>query len=290
MTRTHHLPPGTVLADRYLLGRVLGEGGFGITYAGRDARSGLRVAVKEYFPRGYAGRNHAVSPAVTCGGGAAGRGFEQGREQFVREARTMAKMDKIPQIVAVRDFFRENNTAYIVMEYVDGATFRELVAQRGGGMSADELLPMVEPLFGALEAMHRQGVIHRDISPDNLMLENGAVRLLDFGCAREPSGGGEAVAIALRRGYSPVEQYQREGQGPWTDVYSLAATMYYCLTGRTPPQALDRICGDELIPPGELGAGLTREQERALLFGMGLRPTRRFRSVREFHAALYQGN
>ena len=287
--QSHHLPPGTVLAGRYLLGRVLGEGGFGITYIGCDTRLELRVAVKEYFPGNHVARNCAASLAVTCYEGVAGRGFEKGRERFIREARTMAKMDKTPQIVAVRDFFQENNTAYIVMEYVDGTTFKELVAQKGGRLSTGELLPMVEPLFGALDTMHQQGLIHRDISPDNLMLENGMVRLLDFGCARESEKGNETMTIVLKQGYSPVEQYQHKGQGPWTDVYSLAATMYYCLTGTTPPQALDRICDDELIPPRKLGADLTREQERALLFGMGLQPTRRFRSVREFYAAMYQG-
>ena len=284
-----HLPPGTLLADRYLLGRVLGEGGFGITYIGWDTRLELRVAVKEYFPGSYAARNCSVSPVAACCDGVAGRGFVKGLERFIREAQTMAKMDKTPQIVAVRDFFQENNTAYIVMEYVDGTTFKELVSQRGGRLSAGELLPMLRPLFGALSAMHSQGLIHRDISPDNLMLENGMVRLLDFGCARESEKGSETMTIMLKRGYSPVEQYQHGGQGPWTDVYSLAATMYYCLTGKTPPQALDRICEDELIPPRELGADLTREQERALLFGMGLRPTRRFRSIQEFYAAMYQG-
>lgn len=289
-SQPHQLPAGTILADRYLLGRVLGEGGFGITYIGCDTRLELRVAVKEYYPVNHVSRNCRVSNAVNCFTGVAGQGYEKGRERFIREARTMARMDKTPQIVAVRDYFQENNTAYIVMEYVDGTTFKELVAQKGGKIPAAELLSMVEPLFGALESMHALGLIHRDISPDNLMLENGMVRLLDFGCARESAAkGSETMTIVLKQGYSPVEQYQHKGQGPWTDVYSLAATMYYCLTGVTPPQALDRICDDELVPPRKLGADLTKAQELSLLFGMGLQPTRRFRSVREFYASLYQG-
>ncbi len=289
-SQPHQLPAGTILAGRYLLGRVLGEGGFGITYIGCDTRLELRIAVKEYYPVNHVSRNCRVSNAVNCFSGIAGQGYEKGRERFIREARTMARMDKTPQIVAVRDYFQENNTAYIVMEYVDGTTFKELVAQKGGKIPASELLPMVEPLFRALESMHALGLIHRDISPDNLMLENGMVRLLDFGCARESAArGSETMTIVLKQGYSPVEQYQHKGQGPWTDVYSLAATMYYCLTGVTPPQALDRICEDELVPPRKLGADLTEAQEQALLFGMGLQPTRRFRSVREFYASLYQG-
>lgn len=285
----HHLPPGTVLADRYLVGRVLGEGGFGITYIGCDLRLELRVAIKEYYPGDRVSRNSAASLSVSSYTGDLGRGFEAGRERFIREARLMARMDKTPQIVAVRDFFQANNTAYIVMEYVDGTTFKELVAQRGGRLSAGELLPLVEPLFSALDAMHKLGLIHRDISPDNLMLENGGVRLLDFGCARESSQGVNTMTIVLKHGYSPIEQYQHKGQGPWTDVYSLAATLYYCLTGKTPPQALDRICDEELTPPRQLGADLTPEQEKALLRGMGLRRSQRFASVVEFHAALYKG-
>ena len=153
----------------------------------------------------------------------------------------MARMDKQPEIVSVRDFFAANGTAYIVMEYVDGTTFKELVKQRGGRIPAGELLYTMEPVFSALAAMHAVGLIHRDISPDNLMLERGAVRLLDFGCARESTQGDETMTITLKHGYAPIEQYQHRGQGPWTDVYGLAATIYYCLTGKTPPQALDRL-------------------------------------------------
>ena len=285
----HHLPPGTVLAGRYLIGRVLGEGGFGITYIGCDLRLELRVAIKEYYPHDRVNRNSKASLTVTGYTGNVGKGFDAGREHFIQEARVMARMDKTPQIVAVRDFFQENNTAYIVMEYVDGTTFKELVAQKGGKISASELLPLVEPLFSALSAMHALGLIHRDISPDNLMLENGGVRLLDFGCARESAQGVNTMTIVLKHGYSPIEQYQHKGQGPWTDVYSLSATLYYCLTGKTPPQALDRVCGEELTPPRQLGADLTPAQEKAILRGMGMRRSQRFSSVEELHAALYKG-
>ena len=144
---------------------------------------------------------------------------------------------------------------------------------------------MIEPVFSALSAMHAAGLIHRDISPDNLMLERDSVRLLDFGCARESALGEETVTITLKHGYAPIEQYQHKGQGPWTDVYALAATIYYCLTGRTPPQALDRLMDDELIPPRRLGAELTEAQERALLRGMGIRQHRRWRSMEEFRSA-----
>lgn len=284
----HHLPPGTVLMDRYLVGRVLGEGGFGITYIGCDLRLELKVAIKEYFPTDKVTRHAMASLTVSSYIGAAASGYEAGKERFLSEARAMARMDKQPQIVSVRDFFEANNTAYIVMEYVEGTTFKELVSQKGGKIPPTELLPMMEPLFFALSAMHERGLIHRDISPDNLMLENGALRLLDFGCARESSRGTETMTIALKHGYAPIEQYQHKGQGPWTDVYGLSATIYYCLTGKTPPQALDRLCEDELMLPRKLGVPLSERQEKALLYGMGIRPRRRFQSVEELHTALYE--
>ncbi len=285
----HQLPPGTLLAGRYLLGRVLGEGGFGITYIGLDTRLELRVAVKEYYPVLKVRRDTHGGQSVRRFSGVAGQGFEDGRDRFLQEARTMARMDRTPEIVAVRDYFQENNTAYIVMEYVEGVTLKDLVA-REGRMPAGRILEWMKPIFRALETMHSLGLIHRDISPDNLMLEGDRVRLLDFGCTREAAAlGGQTMTILLKQGYSPVEQYQHKGQGPWTDVYTLAATLYFCLTGVSPPQALDRICEDELVPPRKLGADLTEAQERALLFAMGLQPTHRFRSIRDFYDSLYLG-
>lgn len=285
----HHLPPGTVLKDRYLVGRVLGEGGFGITYIGCDLQLELKVAIKEYFPTDKASRVSQASLEVNSYTGAAGVHYDKGLKKFLQEARTIARMDKQPVIVNVRDFFEINHTAYIVMEYVEGTTFKELVEQRGGRIPAGELLYLMEPLFYALKEMHGNGLIHRDISPENLMIEKGEIRLLDFGCARESADGGNTLTIALKHGYAPVEQYQSKGQGPWTDVYALSATIYYCLTGRKPPQAMDRLVEDELIPPRKLGVELTQRQENALLYGLGVAPKRRYQSMEEFHTALYEG-
>lgn len=283
----HHLPPGTILMDRYLVGRVLGEGGFGITYIGRDLRLELKVAIKEYYPVDRATRNASASLEVTNFIGPSAKSFERGKRKFLDEAQVMARMDKQQVIVSVRDFFEINNTAYIVMEYVEGITFRELVKKKGGKIRPEELFPMLEPLFEALSIMHKNGLIHRDISPDNLMLEDGRVRLLDFGCAREASRGTETMTIALKHGYAPIEQYQQKGQGPWTDLYALSATIYYCLTGKVPPQALDRIAEDELLIPSKLGVELSVEQEKALLKGMRLQPNRRYASAQEMWSALY---
>ncbi len=284
----HHLPLGTILAGRYLVGRALGEGGFGITYIGCDLRLEMKVAIKEYFPVDRVSRFAETSLSVISRVGTESQDYDQGLKRFLYEARTMARMEKQPQIVMVRDYFEANHTAYIVMEYVEGTNFMQLTAQRGGRIAAGELLPLIEPLFSALSAVHAAGLIHRDISPDNLMLERGSVRLLDFGCARESARGTETMTIALKQGYAPIEQYQRKGQGPWTDVYALSATIYYCLTGKVPPQSLDRILEDELIPPRDLGVELSPEQQDALLRGMEIQPRRRYQTVEELHAGLYR--
>lgn len=282
----HQLVPGSVLQERYLVGRVLGEGGFGITYVGRDLKLGLKIAIKEYYPAGCASRtsglSHDVYPTYSSQ-----ESFERGKEKFLREAKTMGMLDRQPHIVGVKDFFEENNTAYIVMEYVEGTTLKALTAERGGRIQATELLEMMKPMFKALSTMHETGLIHRDISPDNLMLENGSLKLLDFGCAKDISEGSETQTITLKHGYAPLEQYQRSGQGPWTDVYALAASIYYCLTGVAPPRATDRITDDEIVSPNKYGAGLTFSQERAIMKALSVRSRDRYQSVDAFASALY---
>lgn len=287
--RPHHLPPGWTLAGRYRLGQVLGEGGFGITYLGWDALLEVKVAVKEYFPTQLVSRG-AGSPEVVRYADSDGL-FEKGRERFLQEARALAKMEKLREIVGVSGYFQENNTAYIVMEFVEGVTLGALAKERSGKLPGKELLPLVEPLLLSLDKMHRLGLIHRDISPDNLMLEDGAVRLLDMGSARELLGkdSSRTATVLLRHSYAPIEQYLGREQGPWTDVYALCATLYHCLTGQPPPTSLDRLAGEKLPPPRELGADVTPQQERALLRGLALKPRQRFASMEELHGALYGG-
>ena len=284
----HHLPPGTVLESRYLVGRAIGEGGFGITYIGLDTHLELKVAIKEYYPTNQIVRDGRVTARVASLSGPQEQSFAQGKKKFLAEALVMAKLSKARAVVHVEDFFEANGTAYIVMEFVDGVTFSELV-ERDGPIPPARLLPMMEPLFQALSAMHENGLIHRDISPDNIMLENGSVRLLDFGCAREAEDGSKTLTIALKHGYAPVEQYWRKGQGPWTDVYALSATIYFCLTGVVPPRALDRMPEDAIQPPGALGIALAQPQEQALLKGLRIQPRRRFRTMETMRAALYEG-
>ena len=283
----HHLPPGTLLQGRYRIGRVLGEGGFGITYLGLDENLGRLVAVKEYFPTSFVLRENSVSLGVTCYTSQGQDFYKKGREQFLQEARTMARLDKAREIVRVMDFFSANNTAYLVMEFLEGETLKELVARRGP-IPTEELLDLMRPVVAAVGTMHRAGILHRDVSPDNVMvLKDGGVKLMDFGCARELEGG-RTMTVVLKHGFAPLEQYTGRGQGPWSDVYSLSATLYYCLTGKVPPRAVERSGeADELTAPTSLGTVLTPEQERALLKGLAVRTRDRWQSAEEFYGALY---
>ena len=288
MVPAHHLKPCTRLAGRYLVGCAIGEGGFGITYLGRDEKLDMRVAVKEYYPKGYANRANTASAKVECATEGENRAvFEKGRERFLREARSLAKFSGEPGIVDVRDFFEENNTAYIVMEYLEGETLAAYL-KRKGKLNMQEALDLLLPVMRSLQKIHTQGIIHRDISPDNIMLAGGRVKLLDFGAARSVSGAeNRSLSVMLKPGYAPEEQYRSKGeQGPWTDVYALCATIYRCITGVTPDDAAQRVFSDDLKAPSALGASITPAQERALLKGMALYRKDRWQSVDELLNAM----
>lgn len=282
----YHLKPGTILNQRYLVGRALGEGGFGITYIGRDLTLGRRVALKEYYPNGFAVRNHTASDQVeiiTSGQ----KAFSAGLQRFLQEAQILAQFDGEPGVVDVCDFFNANETAYIVMEYLDGITLKKYIGQNGP-MPPETLLGLMRPLIHALEKVHQQGLIHRDISPENIMLlKNGDLKLLDFGAAREVINT-KTLSVMLKPGYAPEEQYRSKGrQGPWTDVYALCATMYTCLTGVVPEDSLQRVFQDNLRAPSQLCPALTQRQERVLLKGLQIRGEERFASMDELESALY---
>ena len=243
----HHLRPGSKLNGRYLVGRSLGQGGFGITYIGRDLLLDTRVAIKEYYPSGIASRNVAFSPEITISDQRQVDSIEEGKRKFLSEARALAQFADDPGVVTVRDFFEANNTAYIVMEYLDGHDLRSIL--RLTRFSADDIFERMRPVMDALEKIHQVGIIHRDISPDNIMLlKSGTVKLMDFGAARQLDlSGNTSVSVILKTGFAPEEQYRSKGhQGPWTDVYALCATIYCCITGLKPDDALERTRLDEL--------------------------------------------
>ena len=287
----HHLRPGTILEGKYILGRVLGEGGFGITYVGWDLNLEMKVAVKEYYPNGFASRDHERTNTLTIFTGSRGEFFQKGLEKFVDEARRLAKFWGFPGIVSVKDYFQGNKTAYIVMEFVQGQTLKELLRQRPDKrLPAAEVFAMMRPVMQSLEEVHKAGLIHRDISPDNLMISsNGQVKLIDFGAARDFARDGEkSRSVLLKPGYAPSEQYRSRGnQGPWTDVYSLCATMYRAITGRVPEESLDRMEEDTLKRPSQLGIAIPDWQEEALLQGLAVFQRDRFQSVEALETALY---
>jgi len=215
--------------------------------------------------------------------------FKKGRDRFVDEAKRLAKFRVLPGIVMVSDFLAENGTAYIVMEFVLGQTLKSYLAQMGGRLPPDRVFEMLAPIFGALGIIHETGMIHRDISPDNIMVcPDGSVKLLDFGAAREFGGENKSLSVMLKHGYAPMEQYTTKGiQGPSSDIYALSATIYRAITGITPEGAMDRIIEDSLEPPGSLGIALTTGQETALMKGLAVRQQDRFHTITELYAALY---
>ena len=283
----HQLKPGTLLQGRYLIGKALGQGGFGITYIGKDTTLNMRVAIKEYYPNGYSNRNHDVTNNVTITASDQNSFFLNGKQKFLNEARTLAKFCGEPGIVGVRDFFEANNTAYIVMEYLDGITLKDYIIENGP-FSSSTLFPVMRPIVNALEKVHKQSVIHRDISPDNIIvLQDGAIKLLDFGAAREV-GGDKSLSVMLKPGYAPEEQYRSSGrQGPWTDVYALCATLYFCLTGRRPEESIERIWNDNTPLPSSCGADVSHEQEAVIMKGLSVKAEDRYQSIQELSNALY---
>lgn len=286
----HYLKQDTKLNGRYLVKSVLGEGGFGITYFGVDNLFGNNVAIKEFFPQGLVTRNNELTNEVTVTYAKQGDAYAAGKKRFISEARVMAKFNKDQGIVGVTDFFESNNTAYIVMEYLDGITLKEYL-QGNKRIPVEELLELISPLLESLDDVHSSGLIHRDISPDNIMvLKNGDVKLMDFGAARDYTEFGEkSLSIVLKPGYAPAEQYQSRGvQGPWTDIYALCATLYKCITGETPEDSIQRVMEDELKKPSEFGIDISPQVEKTILKGMSVSPKERYQNLREFCEDLYK--
>ena len=289
----YHLQPFSILAGKYLLGMAIGEGGFGITYIGMDLNLEMRVAIKEYYPNGCAVRNCSESNTVLSYSNSAQEVFEKGREKFINEARLLAKCSNLSEIVSVKDFFRENHTAYIVMEYIEGITLKAYLKQNGDHIPAQKTLQMMKPVICSLSKVHDMNLIHRDISPDNIMIcNNGSVKILDFGGARDYIFSNEkSLSIMLKPGYAPEEQYRTHGnQGPWTDVYALCATMYRCITGSVPPESLERAYQESLPPIRSISPDCPPAAASAIEKGMSIYPEDRFQSMQELYSALYESS
>ena len=287
-TSSHHLAPGTILQDKYLIGRVLGQGGFGITYIAWDMTLDLKLAIKEFFPLGIVARS-AGKPSMEVPTGERGEQYRYGLERYLEEAKTLARFSEHPNIVTVRDFFKANSTAYMVMNYIEGLTLEEYINEAGGKITFSKTLDTIMPVLDALREVHSLGIMHRDVSPDNIFIrKDGRVILINFGAARqEIREKSKSLSVILKAGYAPEEQYRSRGkQGPWTDIYAVAATMHRCITGEIPPEAMDRMSEDELVPLSQLGVEIEPQREAALLKALALRAADRFQAVEEFQSEL----
>ncbi len=283
----YHILPGSLLAGRYIVGQVLGFGGFGVTYIGYDQVLQQKVAIKEYLPSEFATRMPQQED-VTIYSGEKEEQFLAGREKFVEEARRLAKFQSQSGIVQIYDCFETNRTAYIIMEYLDGVSLKEKL-ERDGAMTVEEAMPVIMAVIGALKSVHAAGILHRDISPDNIyLLKNGQTKLLDFGAARfATTKHSRSLSVIIKPGFAPVEQYRSRGdQGPWTDVYALAATFYNMLTGQVPEDAMERAAQDTLKEPSKLGVKISPSLEAALMNALNVQIENRTRTINRFEQDL----
>ena len=281
------LRAGTVLNDRYIIGRVLGQGGFGITYLALDTQLNAKVAIKEFMPGEIATRTDGTTVSVMMD--TKSEEFAYGAERFQEEARTLAKFIGNPNIAAVTSYFDENDTSYFVMDYIEGISFKIYIANHGGKISVEETLNVMIPVLRALTAVHAEGFIHRDVTPDNIYItKDGMVKLLDFGSARYSIGDkSKSLDVILKVGYAPKEQYiRRSRQGPFTDVYSCAACFYAAITGFLPPESLERLDSDTLVPISQCGIEIPEYLDKAILKGLAVQPEDRFQSAAEFLEAI----
>ena len=249
------------------------------------------MAIKEYLPRQLATRGEGRTK-VSVFTGEARQQYDYGLRKFLEEAQAVARFAHHPNVVSARDYFEANGTAYMVMEYVEGVTLKEYLAKKGGRISFEEAKGIMMPVMDALREVHQAGMLHRDISPDNIYITTSAqVKILDFGAARYFAGEqSKSLSVILKSGYAPEEQYRSSGkQGAWTDVYAVGATIYKALTGQTPPDALDRMAEDTLTPPSGLGVSIPPAAEQALLQALAVNAGRRFQTMAEFQQAFSGG-
>ena len=280
------LPVGSILAGQYTIDKVLGQGGFGITYKATDYRTNEKVAIKEFFPDTLAYRENT---AVTSYPGERTENYEYGKETFLQEAQTLAQFIGCENIVRIHSYFEENGTAYFVMDYIEGKSFDNYIKEKGGKISYEEAKNILVPVMDALNIVHSKGIVHRDVTPDNIYITNdGVVKLLDFGAARYSLGDkSRSLDVILKHGFAPKEQYTSRGkQGPFTDIYSLGASFYFALTGKRPLDSIERLEDDNLVPPSTLGVAITAYQEDAILKAISVQPAERYSSMLDFKNAL----
>lgn len=282
------LPKGTRLADFEIIG-VIGEGGFGIVYFAFDRSLRRMVAIKEYMPGALAGRGRDKKVVVRAQRHR--ETFTIGLKSFIKEARLLAQFDH-PALIKVYRFWEQNNTAYMAMRYYEGRTLKSVVQNSPAQITEAWLKSMLKPMLEALDAMYRVQILHRDISPDNIMIQkNGEAVLLDFGAARQIIGDmSHSLTVILKPGYAPIEQYADDAmmkQGPWTDIYSLSAVIYFAIVKTAPPTSVARMIKDpiESLQDGQ-HSGFSKEFLAAIDKGLAIRPEDRPQSIEEFRKLL----
>lgn len=284
------LPSGTILNDQYEIKRILGEGGFGITYLAYDNYLKIKVAIKEYFPSQFSSRDTTSgTKEITVISGEMSRYYEKGLNDYKTEGNRLTKFNNLDGIVSVLNFFFENNTAYMVMEYVDGITLKEYLKNRGNKLDWRKTLEMFRPVINSFEIIHRAGIIHRDISPDNIMIsKDGRMTIIDFGAARNDDDE-KSKTIMLKKGYAPPEQYVKNGnQGTWTDVYALCATIYRMITGERPQESIAIKAGSaKLTPIRSYIKNIPDRLEKALSRGLEIDISNRIKTMEELEGYLY---
>ncbi len=286
------LRPGTVLQDKYLVGKRIGSGGFGNTYIGINRFLQTKVAIKEYFP-GHMSVRREDGTTVSVTDAVSADRFRQGLNRFLQEARAIAGLNDVRGVVEVQNFFEENSTGYIVMEYLEGMDVKSILRQRGGRMNYEWCRTVILTILHTLREVHRRGVLHRDIAPDNVFVtKDGVIKLIDFGAAKLATEVAKPDAeLVLKPGYAPIEQYSRgAAQGPCTDLYAVAAMFYKMLTGVKPEPAIDRIQEDHLQSPLELGVKLPEKANQAIMKCLSIQQGERFQLAQEFMDALDGGS
>ncbi|MEE5989488.1 MAG: protein kinase [Lachnospiraceae bacterium] len=282
------LAPGTILNNKILIGNILGKGGYGITYIGYDMLLEYRVAVKEFFPDEMVDRSEDGSSVLVLDAVNKDE-YDKETKAYLREARILAEFSKFPGIVAVKDFFYQNNTAYLIMEYLESGNLRKYIDSHGGWLPVDEALEKMEPVIAILGRVHQSGLIHRDISPDNIMLdEDGSIKLIDFGGSRKLGFANQQVFLG-KWGFAPLEQMlsKLSEQGPWTDIYGICATLYCMMTGDIPQSSFERNEKDELINIADYTIQIDKKVAAAIMKGLSMKPEDRQQSVEELYHDLY---
>lgn len=285
--QAHYLTPGMVLYNQYIVGTAVGDGGFGITYKCYDTILGVIVAVKEFYPAGLVNRAPGEKRVGVLSGEKEAE-YDIQLKHFLMEAKSTAQFEKAKDIVNVYNYFEENNTAYIVMEFIEGVLLKEYIADRGR-MEQDTALAVIMPVIEAVKKIHASGILHRDLSPDNIFIAGDeTIKVFDFGAAKFSEEDDSApVAAVIKEGYAPPEQYRVNGkQGFFTDIYAVGAILYEMVTGIRPMEGSERLVKDELKSPRALGIQIDENLDRAIMEALAVKTELRFQSIQYFQEAV----